>query len=337
VGETITLTVTFDGPVNGLNSGTNSTIFTVGGTGVNATWGGAAGTNTRTLTYTVQAGQNGQAGIDEGALKAALTAGISDTAGNAFAYTLNSGNIPNIDSTALPVIDTTLPASTVFSITSITDNVGATTAVPNGGHSNDSTPTLSGTFGASTAAATLASGEFMAIYRAPDMTGAVNLSPNSNGSSPQIPNGFNKIVFTIADGNFVGNNGGPIYLPTAPTIGQVVQVFSDAYWTVTIHHGNTPLYRTKTGESVFYQWDGSNWVNPLVYVGKAVVNPAAAGGQSTWSFTDETVVTGANQYVGYIARLEDAAGNTHRTSSVYGFTLDTVAPVVPTCRWGHRC
>ena len=123
-GETITLTITFDGPVNGLTSGSNNTVFTVGGTGVAATWGGSNNSNTRTLTYTVQAGQNGQAAIDEAALKAALIAGISDAAGNAFSYTLNSGSIPNIDITALPVIDTTAPTLT------ITDNVAGTATGP---------------------------------------------------------------------------------------------------------------------------------------------------------------------------------------------------------------
>jgi flagellar hook-associated protein FlgK len=102
-GETITLTLTFDGNVNGLTSGSNSTVFTVAGTGVSATWGGTAGTSTRTLTYTIQAGDNGQAAIDEVPLKSALLAGITDAAGNAFTY---SGSIANIDSTPLPNFET---------------------------------------------------------------------------------------------------------------------------------------------------------------------------------------------------------------------------------------
>jgi hypothetical protein len=76
VGETITLTITFDGPVNGLTSGSDSTVFKVAGTGVLATWGGTNGTSTRTLTYTVEAGKNGLATIDEVALKTALIEGI---------------------------------------------------------------------------------------------------------------------------------------------------------------------------------------------------------------------------------------------------------------------
>ncbi len=105
-GETIILKVTFDGAVNGLTSGNDNTIFKAGVTGVSAAWSGADGSSFRTLTYTITAGQNGQATIDEAALKTALLAGIQDTAGNAFAY---SSVIANIDSTALPVIDTIAP------------------------------------------------------------------------------------------------------------------------------------------------------------------------------------------------------------------------------------
>jgi hypothetical protein len=116
-GEAIALTITFDGNVDGLTSGTNSTIFKVAGTGVSATWSGTDGSTTRMLTYTVQAGQNGAATIDEAALKTALEAGIKDRAGNAFTYTANSGVIADIDSTALPVIDTTAPTATVTTAT----------------------------------------------------------------------------------------------------------------------------------------------------------------------------------------------------------------------------
>ena len=105
VGESIVLTVRFDGAVNGLTSGsTTNAIFNVGGTGVTATWGGSDGDSTRTLTYTIAAGQNGQATINEATLKSVLMAAITDSSGNAFAL---SGDIANIDTPALPLISTT--------------------------------------------------------------------------------------------------------------------------------------------------------------------------------------------------------------------------------------
>jgi VCBS repeat-containing protein len=100
-GETIVLTLSFDGPVDGLTAGSDNSVFKVGGLGVPATWGGTDGDATRTLTYTIQAGQNGQAVIDEAALKAALVAGLKDNAGNAFAHT---GDIAAIDVPPLPLI-----------------------------------------------------------------------------------------------------------------------------------------------------------------------------------------------------------------------------------------
>ncbi|NBU73388.1 MAG: hypothetical protein EBS53_18425, partial [Bacteroidetes bacterium] len=44
-----------------------------------------------------------------------LLAGIANTAGNAFDYTLNNGVIPNIDATPLPVVDSTAPSLQVSS------------------------------------------------------------------------------------------------------------------------------------------------------------------------------------------------------------------------------
>ena len=120
VGDTIVLTITFDGVVNGLTSGTDNTIFKVAATGVSAVWGGITGTATRTLTYTVAAGQNGQATLDEAALKTALVAGISDAAGNAFAY---SGAIADIDSTPLPVVSTVAAATSALVASPSLDNV----------------------------------------------------------------------------------------------------------------------------------------------------------------------------------------------------------------------
>jgi hypothetical protein len=183
VGETIVLTVNFDGNVSGLNSGTNATIFTVGGTGVNAVWGGVAGSSTRTLTYTVAAGQNGQAAIDEAALKAALTAGITDVAGNAFSYTANSGTIANIDATALPVIDTTAP-TTAAAVTAVVDNVGAIVGnLASGAVTDDASVSVTGTFGGATAGASLPNGETLKVFDGATLLGTATVAVVAGGQS----------------------------------------------------------------------------------------------------------------------------------------------------------
>ncbi|WP_133176139.1 S-layer family protein, partial [Limnohabitans sp. Rim28] len=105
VGETVTLTLTFSESVSGLTSGSASGIFTVGGNAVSATWAGSG--NTRTLTYTVPSGHNGQIAIDETVLRTTLlAAGMIDTAGNALSI---SGAIADIDATPLPLVDTLAP------------------------------------------------------------------------------------------------------------------------------------------------------------------------------------------------------------------------------------
>ena len=86
----LTLNLTFDKPVNGLTSGTDSTVFNDGDSGVAAAWGGDNGSATRTLTYTVANGDSGTITISETALTTALENGITDSAGNAFSDTIDA-------------------------------------------------------------------------------------------------------------------------------------------------------------------------------------------------------------------------------------------------------
>lgn len=108
IGEKTELTLNFDQAVYGLESGTADGIFLVGGNKVNTTWSGIAGSASRTLTYTVVAGQNGQAIIDESTLRNALLAGLKEVSGNAFSF-LGPIDGLNSNSDALPMVDTTTP------------------------------------------------------------------------------------------------------------------------------------------------------------------------------------------------------------------------------------
>jgi hypothetical protein len=54
-----------------------------------------------------------------------LIAGISDAAGNAFSYTANGSSIANIDSTALPVIDTTAPTAPALALATDSGSSGS--------------------------------------------------------------------------------------------------------------------------------------------------------------------------------------------------------------------
>ncbi len=140
VGETIALTLTFDSVVNGLTSGTNNTVFKVGTAFVDATWSGNPTSNTRTLTYTIQTGHNGQAIIDEVALKAALVAGLKDAAGNAFDSTVTIADI-DVANNVLPTVDTIAAAAPLIQLAAASD----TGQSNSDGQTNNTKPTLSGT------------------------------------------------------------------------------------------------------------------------------------------------------------------------------------------------
>jgi hypothetical protein len=118
VGETQALTIAFDSPVYGLSTTapnvaplTSTGVFKVGNTAVSATWSGIEGGTTRTLTYTIAEGENGEVTIDSAALKSILTkaqTGLKDAAGNVFTY---ADDFPTI--TGMPAVDTTAPTQDI--------------------------------------------------------------------------------------------------------------------------------------------------------------------------------------------------------------------------------
>ena len=123
IGETINLTITFSEKVNGLTSGTNSTIFLLdedgdgnafAPVGIEAAWSGTDGTSTRTLTYTIAANQNGKVTIDENKLKDVLLKSITDVAGNALVY---ESVIAEIDSSTFARVDGVAPTLTLTPLT----------------------------------------------------------------------------------------------------------------------------------------------------------------------------------------------------------------------------
>lgn len=107
LGDTISLTLEFDGPVNGLVGTTSNGIFLVNGIPVNAVWSGTDGDTVRVLTYTITEGDEGQVVIDEIVLKNELLSGISDFQ--------SSDAIQDFDSglTALTVVDGVSPTISV--------------------------------------------------------------------------------------------------------------------------------------------------------------------------------------------------------------------------------
>jgi hypothetical protein len=116
------------------------------------------------------------------------------------------------------ILDTTAPTQ-VVAITNITDNVGTLQgSVADGATTNDTTPTLSGTFGGATAGAALATGETLRIFSNGALAGNATVSVVAAGQStwtftPATPlsiNGPYSFTAQVVDG---AGNGGPLSAP----------------------------------------------------------------------------------------------------------------------------
>ncbi|MCX8520640.1 MAG: cadherin domain-containing protein [Rhodoferax sp.] len=114
--------------LQGLPTGSTSTVFSIGGTAKSASWSQSG--DKLLLTYTVAAGDSGAIVINGAALKTAL-AGSTDLAGNA--ATLGGGTWASgtfISPSTTRVVDTTAPSVTTstFSLAENTSAVGTLTA-----------------------------------------------------------------------------------------------------------------------------------------------------------------------------------------------------------------
>ena len=134
----------------------------------------------------------------------AITARVVDAAGNQGPLSARRSLI----------LDTTAPTQAV-AITNIIDNAGTITgAIADGGITNDTTPTLSGTLGEATAGAVLARGETLRIYVNGAIAGNARVTRVAGGQStwtytpatPLTTNGIHSFSAQVIDG---AGNGGP--------------------------------------------------------------------------------------------------------------------------------
>ena len=307
-GETITLTLTFDGPVNGLTSGNNNQVFTIGGAGVNASWSGSA--NTRTLTYTVQVGQNGQVALDEAALKAALRAGLSDPAGNAFAYT---DNIPDIDSSPLPLIDTTAPTLAITSDQSAL-KAGETATV---------TFTFSEDPGSTFSNADIAvGGGMLSSISGAGLTRTATFTPTANLASGSAS-------ITVAAQSYTdaaGNSGEASSMPSVglDTLAPTLAITSDKS---TLRAGETATITFTFSEDpeTSFAWDGG--MGDVDVSGGTLSAISGTGLTRTATFTPTPDLASGSAIITVAAHsYTDAAGNSGRASSMPSISMDTRVP-----------
>jgi hypothetical protein len=239
------------------------------------------------------------------------TARVEDAAGNAGEYS--------------PQYGFTLQAAgpgIVAAIAKVTDDTAPVTgAIPNKGHTNDSSPTLSGTL-----TAWLGTGDVLAVYRNGERVGTAKVSgPNWTFTDTGLSDG--EYSYTAAVENRQGAHGvlSGIHTITVDTVSPVQTVaITEAFdnmdpVTGPIANGGTTndstpelrgtLSAPLTGtEKVHVFRDG-------VDVGTADVKGTA------WTFTDGGLSSGGSYL--YTVRVVDAAGNTGAASNDWKITLDT--------------
>ncbi|HWO25588.1 MAG TPA: zinc-dependent metalloprotease family protein [Kofleriaceae bacterium] len=107
--------------------------------------------------------------------------------------------------------------------------------------------------------------------------GEVQLTPNSNGGG-QLPSGYDKVVFTLADGNWTP----VITLPASPANGAQVQISSSAGYSASIDTTKVDLpvnpLSLKAGESYLltFRTDQGKWIPTGTKIGNYSPNQSGA-------------------------------------------------------------
>jgi len=257
-----------------------------------------------------------------------ITARVEDAAGN---------QGPLSASRSL-ILDTTAPTQAV-AITNITDNAGTIQgSVAAGAVTNDTTPTLTGTFGGATAGALLATGETLRIYtNGTTFLGYATVTRVAAGqstwsytpSTPLTTNGAYSFSAQVIDG---AGNRGPLSAPRSIVLDtiaprQTVSITSvndntDPVQGIVAAGGRTnDATPTLSGtiSAALGEGETLKLYNGTHFLANAVVDDTAL----TWSATPSLTTNGTYTIT---ARVEDAAGNQGPLSASRSLILDTTAP-----------
>ncbi|MFS2123229.1 Ig-like domain-containing protein [Pseudomonas sp. Pseusp97] len=221
-------------------------------------------------------------------------------------------------------IDTTAP--TKPSIDSVTDDVGAIQGpIPNGGVTDDSTPTLSGKAEA---------GSVVTVYDNGEKIGSVVADKDGDWSfTPTTPINEGPHAFTVDATDKAGNTSEqsePFNIVTdytAPDMPTITGVLDDVgLVTGNIENGG----KTDDSRPVI---SGEGTAGDIITVyandstGNHPIGSTVVGEDGKWSLTPETPLNvGLNDLT---AVETDPAGNSTQPSAPYSFTLDTAEPGVP--------
>ncbi|WP_246623954.1 Ig-like domain-containing protein [Sphingomonas colocasiae] len=239
-----------------------------------------------------------------------VTATATDAAGNTSGPTSVT-----VDAAAPPV-----PA-----IGSVTDDVAPVTgAVANGGATNDTRPTLSGT--GSEAGATIT------IYDNGTQIGTTTADANGAWSfTPATALGQGAHSFTATATDALGNVSAPspayavtvdTATPAVPAIGAVTDDVGAVMGAVANGGSTDDTRPTISGSGV------EAGATISVFDNGTLLGTATAGANGDWSFTPATALGQGGH--SFTATATDGAGNASAPSAAHAVTIDTAAPTAPT-------
>ncbi|ECP3031755.1 BapA prefix-like domain-containing protein [Salmonella enterica] len=231
-----------------------------------------------------------------------------------------AGNSSAVSSGFMLTIDATPPAAPV--IASVADNTAPVTGiVPNGGSTNETRPTLSGTGEA---------GSTISIYNGSTLVGTAQVQANGSWSftpSTSLGAGIWNLTATATDA--AGNTSAAseirsFTIDTTPPAAPVIDTVYDGTGPIT---GNlSPGQITDEARPVISGTREANTTLRL-YDNGTLLAEIPADNSSSWRYAPDTSLATGNHIITVIA--VDAAGNASPVSDSVNFVVDTMPPLTP--------
>ncbi|ENG0937750.1 BapA prefix-like domain-containing protein [Salmonella enterica] len=239
-----------------------------------------------------------------------LTLSATDPAGNSSA--VSSGFVLTIDATP--------PAAPV--IASVADNTAPVTGiVPNGGSTNETRPTLSGTGEA---------GATLSIYNGSALVGTTQVQANGSWSfTPSTSLGAGVWNLTATATDAAGNTSAAsetrsFTIDTTPPAAPVIDTVYDGTGPITGNLSSGQI--TDEARPVI---SGTREANTTIrlYDNGTLLAEIPADNSSSWRYTPDASLATGNHVITVIA--VDAAGNASPVSDSVNFVVDTTPPLTP--------
>ncbi|CHG50262.1 VCBS repeat-containing protein [Salmonella enterica subsp. enterica serovar Typhi] len=231
-----------------------------------------------------------------------------------------AGNSSAVSSGFVLTIDTTPPAAPV--IASVADNTAPVTGiVPNGGSTNETRPTLSGTGEAGTT---------ISIYNGSALVGTAQVQANGSWSftpSTSLGAGVWNLTATATDAAGNTSAASEIRSFTIDTTAPAAPVID------TVYDGTGPITGNLSSRQITDEArpviSGTREANTTIrlYDNGTLLAEIPADNSSSWRYTPDASLATGNHVITVIA--VDAAGNASPVSDSVNFVVDTTPPLTP--------